>query len=82
MGIHLPHDPASGANFTEEELEMRTRLYWSAYCWDKTISLTLGREPALLCRPGHTPDGIQDESDDAQDWVPNIREGPYAVVSA
>ncbi|ORY34327.1 fungal-specific transcription factor domain-domain-containing protein [Naematelia encephala] len=70
MGIHLPHDDRADSRFTAEEREIRTRLYWSAYCWDKTLGLSLGREPALLCRNGDSPDCIQDESDDQEPWVP------------
>ena len=32
---------------TAEESEVRRRLYWGCYCWDKTISLYLGRRPAM-----------------------------------
>ena len=30
-----------------EDLEIRRRLFWSCYFWDKAISLYLGRMPAL-----------------------------------
>lgn len=36
---------------TPEELEIRKRLFWSCYFWDKAISLYLGRSPVLLELP-------------------------------
>jgi len=41
-----------------------------AYCWDKTISLGMGREPALTCRPDSFPEVKLNDSDDEWDWVP------------
>ena len=46
------------------------QLTIAAYNWDKTLALTLGREPALILRPGHSPDKITDESDDGSLWIP------------
>ena len=37
-----------------EELEIRRRLFWSCYFWDKAISLYLGRSPVLLELPFDT----------------------------
>lgn len=34
-------------HLTDEEVEIRHRLYWSCYFWDKIISLYLGRSPSL-----------------------------------
>lgn len=33
--------------FSDEDVEIRRRLYWSCYFWDKIISLYLGRSPSL-----------------------------------
>ncbi|KAI1804792.1 fungal-specific transcription factor domain-containing protein [Daldinia bambusicola] len=33
--------------FTEEELAVRKQVFWSCYTWDKTMSLCLGRAPAV-----------------------------------
>lgn len=38
---------AAIGNLSPEDLEVRRRLSWSCYCWDKIISLYLGRMPAL-----------------------------------
>jgi hypothetical protein len=32
---------------SDEELEIRRRIYWGCYFWDKLISLYLGRSPSL-----------------------------------
>lgn len=33
--------------FSDEDIEIRRRLFWSCYFWDKVISLYLGRSPSL-----------------------------------
>lgn len=33
--------------FSEEDIEIRNRLFWSCYIWDKMISLYMGRTPAI-----------------------------------
>jgi Fungal specific transcription factor domain len=38
---------AESVHFSEEEIEIRNRLFWSCYLWDKLISLYLGRSPSL-----------------------------------
>jgi hypothetical protein len=76
MGIHLPVDQnASAHKFAPEDRDMRTRLFWSAYCWDKTMSLTLGREPSLASRPGFLPDSLPDDPDDETEWTPCLPPG-------
>lgn len=40
-----------------QDLEIRRRLFWSCYFWDKAISLYLGRTPVLQDLPSdHTPE--------------------------
>ena len=34
---------------TEEDIEIRNRLFWSCYIWDKMISLYMGRRPLMYC---------------------------------
>ncbi len=38
---------AASVNLSDEDIEIRNRLYWSCYFWDKIISLYLGRSPSL-----------------------------------
>ena len=47
MGIHLPSDQLQSFidTLTPEDIEIRKRLFWSCYVWDKILSLYLGRMP-------------------------------------
>lgn len=38
---------AGSARLSDEDIEIRRRLFWSCYFWDKMISLYLGRSPTL-----------------------------------
>lgn len=52
LGLH--HSTAKVAtlgNLSAQDLEIRRRLFWSSYFWDKAISLYLGRMPVLLELP-------------------------------
>lgn len=88
MGLHLPiEDGVSSVRFSAEERDMRRRVFWSgelssrrvqltaAYCWDKTMSLTLGREPSMTCPLGLSPDELPDDPDDRLLWTPQLTRG-------
>jgi hypothetical protein len=49
LGIQLPNDKLSTyvKNLSPEDIEIRKRLFWSCYTWDKAISLYCGRMPAF-----------------------------------
>lgn len=49
LGIHLSTERLRGyvKNLTVEDIEIRKRLFWGCYTWDKAISLYLGRMPAF-----------------------------------
>ena len=49
MGIHLPSEKLQSyvTTLTAEDIEIRKRVFWSCYTWDKAISLYLGRMPAF-----------------------------------
>lgn len=47
LGIHLDGTRFVHVGFSEEDVEIRRRLFWSCYFWDKVISLYLGRVPTL-----------------------------------
>lgn len=52
IGIHLNANKiAELEKLTPAEIETRKRLYNSAYIWDKTLSLALGRPPTLVGEP-------------------------------
>jgi hypothetical protein len=38
---------ADASSFSAEDIEIRNRLFWSCYFWDKLISLYFGRTPLL-----------------------------------
>ncbi|KAI8657092.1 Zn(2)-C6 fungal-type domain-containing protein [Fusarium sp. Ph1] len=70
IGLHLDTPKlAELQRWTPAETETRKRLYNSAYIWDKTLSLALGRPPSLIRRPYPSTD-ILDKFDDARDWEP------------
>ncbi|MAD83199.1 MAG: hypothetical protein CL912_09545 [Deltaproteobacteria bacterium] len=50
LGIHLPSDKLRGyvRSLTAEDIEIRKRLFWGCYTWDKAMSLYLGRMPAFI----------------------------------
>lgn len=48
MGICVDGRRHEGAeNYSTEDLEIRNRLFWSCYFWDKLISLYFGRTPLI-----------------------------------
>jgi len=48
MGICIDGQKyASTVKLSDEDIEIRNRLFWSCYFWDKLISLYLGRSPTL-----------------------------------
>ncbi|KAK6078799.1 Nitrogen assimilation transcription factor nirA 3 [Seiridium cupressi] len=54
-----------------EDLEIRRRLFWSCYFWDKAMSLYLGRTPALTELPStHAPE-LLDGFAEHDLWVPD-----------
>ncbi|OAQ62965.2 C6 transcription factor [Pochonia chlamydosporia 170] len=55
---------------SDEELEIRRRIYWGCYFWDKLICLYLGRSPSLQhtsISPSHI---MFDDSAENDLWVP------------
>lgn len=70
LGFHLDRDPNTLLNDLEpDDLEARKRLCLSAYVWDKSISLCLGRSPSLTKLP-HLPDSLLDDGDNQELWYP------------
>ncbi|KAH8879521.1 hypothetical protein GQ53DRAFT_738654 [Thozetella sp. PMI_491] len=71
LGLH--HSTGKIAKFghlTAEDLEIRRRLFWSCFFWDKAISLYLGRMPVLHDLPlDHTPE-LLDDSAENDIWAP------------
>ena len=61
---------ADSVGFTMEELEVRNRLFWSCYFWDKLLSLYLGRVPVLQETQVSPPRDIMDDTGETDVWYP------------
>lgn len=73
MGIHLDCSrlPIFGfGTLTVEDREIRRRLFWSAFTWDKIISLALGRTPTFNAHQTVSPGHIVDDTEDEGIWQP------------
>ncbi|KAL5461000.1 hypothetical protein PMIN07_005508 [Paraphaeosphaeria minitans] len=54
------------------DLEIRKRLFWSCYFWDKATSLYAGRLPAITELPHHsTHDIVIDDAMELEEWSPH-----------
>ena len=70
LGFHLHRDQNALLHDLEpDDLEARKRLCLSAYVWDKSISLCLGRSPSLTELP-HRPESLLDDGDNQELWYP------------
>lgn len=47
----------------DEDTEIRHRLFWSCYFWDRLMSLYLGRSPSLQQSPASPPQRIRELDD-------------------
>jgi hypothetical protein len=62
VGLHLRIPDAKLVELercTPVELEARKRLYNSAFIWEKTMCLALGRSPSLTVQP-YSPSDIRE----------------------
>lgn len=58
VGLHLNSNSLEAfEGLAPADIEARKRLFFSAYIWDKSISLCLGRPPTLVDMP-HAVDDI------------------------
>ncbi|ROT42382.1 hypothetical protein SODALDRAFT_336132 [Sodiomyces alkalinus F11] len=55
---------------SEEDVEIRHRIFWSCYFWDKMISLYLGRTPSLQHTSVSPPQIMFDDSSETESWTP------------
>ncbi|KAF5679222.1 nitrogen assimilation transcription factor nit-4 [Fusarium heterosporum] len=55
------------------DLEIRKRLFWSCYFWDKAISLYTGRLPAVTELP-KSPIDFMDDSAESETWSPYFQD--------
>ncbi|RXK35092.1 hypothetical protein M231_07644 [Tremella mesenterica] len=73
LGIHLDCNrlPIFGfGTLTAEDREIRRRLFWSTYTWDKIVSLALGRTPTFNAWQNVSPGPIVDDTEDDDLWQP------------
>ncbi|KAH6662500.1 putative Zn(II)2Cys6 transcription factor [Halenospora varia] len=72
LGIHLPSEKLRGyvKTFTDEDIEIRKRLFWSCYTWDKAISLYLGRMPAFTPPVDSNMPVFMDDFTENDPWEP------------
>ncbi|KIW11217.1 hypothetical protein PV08_10517 [Exophiala spinifera] len=68
LGLHLPRRLCMSI-IEPDDFETQKRLYLSAFVWDKSISLCLGRAPSLptMLYPSHC---LLDHSDNQEIWKP------------
>ncbi|KIX99822.1 uncharacterized protein Z520_04458 [Fonsecaea multimorphosa CBS 102226] len=78
MGIHLPSDKLQAfvKSLTPEDIEIRKRLFWSCYTWDKILSLYLGRMPGFTPATEEVPLTFMDDYSDSDLWAPYYGETP------
>lgn len=61
----------SSVTLSDEDMEIRRRLFWSCYFWDKIISLYLGRSPSLRESLVSPPQHMLDDSAEEELWQPH-----------
>lgn len=73
LGITVDSQKYGSGNLqlSDEDIEIRRRLFWSCYFWDKVISLYLGRSPSLSHSPVSPPQIIMDDSAEDELWIPH-----------
>ncbi|KKK21333.1 hypothetical protein ARAM_004080 [Aspergillus rambellii] len=59
------------AHLSDEDIEVRNRLFWSCYFWDKMVSLYFGRSPTLQSSQGCPPKTILDDTSELELWTPH-----------
>lgn len=55
LGITIDSRKYSSVQFSDEDIEIRNRLFWSCYFWDKLVSLYFGRSPIIQDSPVSPP---------------------------
>ncbi|CAK7212646.1 hypothetical protein SCUCBS95973_001534 [Sporothrix curviconia] len=73
LGICFDGQPrhAGSVTLSDEDMEIRRRLFWSCYFWDKVISIYLGRSPSLRESLVSPPQHMLDDSAEEELWQPH-----------
>ncbi|KAF2020853.1 hypothetical protein BU24DRAFT_445995 [Aaosphaeria arxii CBS 175.79] len=62
---------ADAGHFSVEDIEIRNRLFWSCYFWDKLISLYFGRAPLIQHSEISPPRVLMDDTAELEAWTPH-----------
>jgi hypothetical protein len=68
LGLHLTESTIP--NLNPIDIEVRRRLFWGSYFWDKAMSLYTGRLPALTELPENASVEFLDDSAESELWLP------------
>ncbi|KLJ07279.1 hypothetical protein EMPG_17226 [Blastomyces silverae] len=72
LGITIDSRKYSGSvQFSDEDIEIRNRLFWSCYFWDKLVSLYFGRSPLIQDTPVSPPRILLDDTAEIEIWTPH-----------
>ncbi|KAI9036572.1 putative C6 transcription factor [Aspergillus affinis] len=72
LGISIDSRKYSdSAHLTDEDIEVRNRLFWSCYFWDKMVSLYFGRSPVMQQSRVSPPRTILDDTSEIEIWTPH-----------
>lgn len=73
---------ADASSFSAEDLEIRNRLFWSCFFWDKLISLYFGRSPLIQFSEISPPRVLMDDTAELEAWTPHGLLTPYPPKQA
>ncbi|KAL4893701.1 fungal-specific transcription factor domain-containing protein [Aspergillus ambiguus] len=72
LGISIDSRTYSdSAHLNDEDIEVRNRLFWSCYFWDKLVSLYFGRSPTMQHSRVSPPRTILDDTAEVEIWAPH-----------
>ncbi|KAG2421011.1 hypothetical protein HFD88_000627 [Aspergillus terreus] len=72
LGISIDSRTYSdSAHLNDEDIEVRNRLFWSCYFWDKLVSLYFGRSPTMQHSCVSPPRTILDDTAEVEIWTPH-----------
>ncbi|PGH02779.1 hypothetical protein AJ79_07544 [Helicocarpus griseus UAMH5409] len=72
LGITIDSRKYSGSvQFSDEDIEIRNRLFWCCYFWDKLVSLYFGRSPIIQDTPVSPPRILLDDTAEIEIWTPH-----------
>ncbi|KAL4869009.1 hypothetical protein BDV12DRAFT_185565 [Aspergillus spectabilis] len=81
LGLHVSTDKPQhyAKSLSPEDIEIRKRLFWSLYAWDKHISLYLGRMPNFIIGADNVPLDFLDDFSEDDPWEPFYGPDPRAT---